>query len=54
MLADRGINVSYETIRRWILKFDPAITADVRSRRVRPSGTWHLEEVFVRIGGTRT
>ena len=54
MLAERGINVSYETIRRWILKFDPAIAANVRFRRVRPSGTWHLDEVFVRIGGKRT
>jgi transposase-like protein len=54
MLAERGINVSYETILGWVLKFGPAIAANVRSRRVRPSGTWHLVEVFVRIGGKRT
>ena len=54
MLAERGIDVSYETIRRWILKFGPAIAANVRSRRVRPSGTCHLDEVFGRIGGKRT
>jgi hypothetical protein len=54
MLAERGIDVSYETIRRWILKFSPAIAANVRSRRVQPSGTWHLDEVFVRIGGKQT
>ena len=54
MLAERGIDVSYETIRRWILKFGPAIAANVRTRRVQPSGTWHLDEVFVRIGGKRT
>ena len=39
MLAERGIDVSYETIRRWILKFGPAIAANIRSRRVRPSET---------------
>jgi putative transposase len=49
MLAERGIDVSYETIRRWVLKFGPTIAATVRSRRGRPSGTWHLDEVFVRI-----
>ncbi|MGC1427266.1 MAG: IS6 family transposase, partial [Albidovulum sp.] len=54
MLAERGIEVSYETIRRWILKFGPAIAANIRSRRVQPSGIWHLDEVFVRIGGKRT
>lgn len=53
MLAERGIDVSYETIRRWILKFGPAIAEKVRSRRVQPSGTWHLDEVFVRIRGKR-
>ena len=54
MLAERGIDVSYETIRRWVLKFGPAIAANIRSRRFRPSGTWHLDEVFVRIAGKRT
>ena len=53
MLAERGIDVSYETIRCWILKFGPAIAAKVRSRRVQPSGTWYLDEVFVRIRGKR-
>ncbi len=54
MLAERGINISYETIRRWILKFGPSIAAELRSRRVQASGTWHLDEVFVHIGGNRT
>jgi len=53
MLAERGLDVSYDTIRRWILKIGPAIAAKVRSRRVQPSGTWHLDEVFVRIRGKR-
>jgi len=53
-VTERGIDVSYETIRRWILKFGPAIAASIRSRRVQPSGTWHLDEVFVRIAGRRT
>jgi len=54
MLAERGIDVSYEAIRRWIFKFGPAIAANVRSRGVQASGTWHLDEFFVRIGGKRT
>lgn len=53
MLEERGIDVSYETIRRWIQKFGPAIAAKLRSRRVQPSGTWHLDEVFVRKRGKR-
>ena len=53
MLAERGIVVSYETIQRWILKFGPAMAANVRSRRTQPTGTWHLDEVFVSISGKR-
>jgi putative transposase len=54
MLAERGIHVSYETIRRWILKFDPLIADNIRCRRARASGTWHLDEAFIRIRGKRT
>jgi len=54
MMAERGIGVSYETLRRWVLKFGPAIAANIKASRPRPSGTWHLDEVFVRIGGKRT
>lgn len=54
MLAERGIEVSFETVRRWVLKFGPAIAANVRSRRFQPSETWHLDKVFVRISGKRT
>lgn len=52
--AKRRINVNYETIRRWVLKFGLAIAANVRSRRVLLWGTWHFDEVFVRISGRRT
>ena len=51
LLADRGLDVSYETIRRWVLKFGPLIARRLRQSRPRPSATWHLDEMVVRIGG---
>jgi putative transposase len=54
MLAERGIEVSYETVRRCVLKFGPAFAANIKSSRPRPSATWHLDEVFVRICGKST
>ena len=51
LLAERGIEVSYETIRQWVMRFGPAIARDLRSRRPRPHGQWHLDEMFVSIGG---
>jgi transposase-like protein len=53
LLAERGLDVSYETVRRWVLKFGPAIARRLRQRRPRPSDRWHLDEMVVRIGGNR-
>src|ERR1700684_2051421 len=43
LLAERGIAVSYETVRRWVNYFGPMIAADLRKRRQRPSTIWHLD-----------
>jgi putative transposase len=51
LLAERGVVVSYESIRRWCRKFGRAFAARLRRRRPRPGDTWHLDEVFIRIGG---
>ena len=51
MLA-RGVVVSYETIRRWCVKFGQAYANQLRRRRPRPGDKWHLDEVFVKINGT--
>ena len=53
LLAQRGIEVSYETIRCWTLKFGPLIAANLRRRRSPPSARWHLDEMVVKIGGRR-
>jgi putative transposase len=53
LVAERGIDVSYETVRRWVLKFGPAFARQLRQRRPRPSARWHLDEMVVRIGGER-
>src|SRR3954464_8902931 len=51
LLAERGLDVSYETIRRWVLKFGPAFARRLRKGRPRPSGKWHLDEMVVSIAG---
>lgn len=49
--AERGIDASSETVRRWTLKFGAAYAWRIRQRRPRPTGRWHLDEVFGRIHG---
>ena len=51
LLAERGITVSYESIRRWIMHFGPMIAADLRRRRPKPHTSWHLDEVYLKIDG---
>jgi putative transposase len=53
LLAERGLDVSYETVRRWALKFGPAYARNLRRIRPRPSTQWHLDEMAVVIGGKR-
>ena len=53
LLAQRGVEVSYETIRCWTLKFGPQIAANLRRRRCAPTGRWHLDEMYVRVGGQK-
>ena len=51
LLAERGVAVSYETVRRWVNHFGPMIAADLRKRRPKPHTTWHLDEVYLKIDG---
>src|SRR5882724_3334513 len=53
LLAERGLDISYETFRSWVLKFGPVIARRLRRRRPRPSNRWHLDEMVVRIAGER-
>ena len=53
LLAKRGLDVSYETVRRWVLKFGPLFARELRRRRHRPTSRWHLDEMAVLIAGRR-
>lgn len=53
LLAQRGLDVSYETIRCRVLKSGTAFARRLRRRRPRPSSRWHLDEMVVLIGGKR-
>src|SRR5271165_5058537 len=51
LLAERGIAISYETVRRWVNHFGPIIAAQLRKRRPKPHSIWHLDEVYLKIDG---
>jgi putative transposase len=43
LLAERGVVVSYETIRVWVARFGPQLSASIRRNRPRPADKWHLD-----------
>jgi putative transposase len=45
------LGVSYETVRRWVLKFGPAVARNLRLARPKPDDRWHLDEMVVSING---
>src|SRR3712207_6051438 len=51
LLAERGVVVSHESIRRWGVTFGPDFARRLSRRRPRPGDTWHLDDVFLRING---
>jgi putative transposase len=51
LLAERGILVTYETVRRWVKYFGPKIAVNLRRRRPKPHSTWHLDEALIKIDG---
>src|SRR6266852_3582249 len=53
LLAERGLEVSNETIRRWVLKFGPVVARNLRRGRPVPNDQWHLDEMVVSIAGRR-
>ena len=48
-LAERGITVTYETIRQWCQKFGPDYAGKLKKRQDRLGDTWHINEFFVTI-----
>ena len=56
LLAERGIDISYETVRFWWNRFGPMFAAEIRKNRALhmrgyPQWRWHLDEVFVKVNG---
>jgi putative transposase len=56
LLAERGIDISHETVRFWWNRFGPMFAAEIRKRRVAHMRAylqwrWHLDEVFVKVNG---
>ncbi|MGW1902993.1 IS6 family transposase, partial [Streptomyces hirsutus] len=51
LMPQRGVIVSYETVRRWCAKFGQAYANGLCRRHPRPGDTWHLDEVFIKVSG---
>ena len=53
LLAELGLDISYETIRRWVNKFGGGYARPIRSNRPAGDTTWHLDEMVIVINGKK-
>jgi transposase-like protein len=53
LLAERGLDISYETVRRWFLKFGAPIARNPRRMRPTPGDYWHFDEMVIVVRGRR-
>jgi putative transposase len=53
MMAYRGIQLSYETIRRWCDRFGASYAAKLKRKRPKLGDKWFLDEVFLKINGVQ-
>ena len=53
LLAERGVDVSHETVRRWVVAFGLRHARRLRAKRPKPNPAWHLDEMFGSIGGRK-
>jgi len=51
LLAERGVVVSYESIRQWSNRVGPEYARRLKKRQGRLGDVWHLDEVFIKIHG---
>jgi putative transposase len=51
-MAERGVTMTYESIRAWCYKFGRDYAKRIRARRGQLGDTWHLDEVYLKIGGS--
>ncbi|EFH80902.1 IS6 family transposase [Ktedonobacter racemifer] len=53
LMAERGVVLTFETVRQWCLNFGQMYANELRHRRAKPGDKWHLDEVFLTIKGKR-
>ena len=51
LMIERGVDVSYETVRRWVNKFGTTYAKRIRLKSEPPSPIWHLDEVYTKVNG---
>ena len=52
-MAQRGVPVTYETVREWCQKFGSLYAVLLRRKRARIGSKWHLDEVFIKMNGVQ-
>ena len=51
IFAERNIHFDHSTLNRWVIKYAPQLEAKFRKRKRRISGSWRMDETYIKIKG---
>lgn len=54
IMAERGVAVDHATLNRWVVKYAPQIAATAQARKRQPSGSWRVDETYIKVKGRWT
>jgi putative transposase len=51
MMQERGINVDYSTIHRWVIHYAAQLDKEFRTKKRKPCRRWRLDETYMKVKG---
>lgn len=51
IMAERGVEIDYATLNRWVVKFSPLIAANAQSRKKPTAPSWRMDETYIKVRG---
>jgi len=54
IMAERGVNVDHATLNRWVVRYAPQIAAQAQIRKRATSGSWRVDETYIKVKGRWT
>ncbi len=51
MMQERGLNINYTTIYRWVLEYSPELNRGLRKHLKQTGDSWRVDETYIKLNG---